>query len=347
MFDHWQRDISVAGSVLRRQPFSVLIQVTNRCNMRCDFCTFWSSGVRPDKEMTLDDFERLENELAGLGRFMISIEGGEPFVRPDILDIVGVLSRRHVTVLYTNGWYLDPEKARALFANGLSQVGVSIDFPDPARHDAKRGMAGAYQRAWRAVDWLRDAAPRGGRQVQVMTVYMEENRSDLEALLALSAARGVGHAITLLATKGTRRAPGGEWPSGPVSEELLALWKRYPHFRVFRDYLAFMDRFLQARDMPQCRAGVQSFNIDHLGNVAPCIEKIGQPVGNVRREPLRELHARLARAEGVSTCQECWTFCRGTSQLLGQGGSARSWRDLTVRMRASSALSGALLARLP
>jgi MoaA/NifB/PqqE/SkfB family radical SAM enzyme len=277
---------------------------------------------------------------------MISIEGGEPFVRPDILDIVRVLSRRHVTVLYTNGWYLDPDKARALFASGLSHVGVSIDFPDAARHDAKRGIAGAYERTWRAIDWLRDAAPRGGAQVQVMTVYMEENRRDFEALLRLSAARGVGHAMTLLATQGTRRAPGGQWPSEPVSRELLRLWKQYPHFRVFRDYLALMDAFLQDGDMPQCRAGVQSFNIDHLGNVAPCIEKIGQPVGNVKRESLAKIHSRLARAEGVSTCQECWTFCRGTSQLLGQGGSARSWRDLSLRMRAGSGVPGKLLARL-
>lgn len=328
-----RRDLALAASIARKQPFSVLLQVTNRCNMRCDFCTFWSNGAHPRDELTLTDYERIEHELTTLGRFMISIEGGEPFNRPDILDIVEILSRRHVTVLYTNGWYIDEHKARMLFENGLAQIGVSIDFPDAARHDAKRGLASTYERAWRAVDLLRDAAPAGGRQVHVMTVYMEENRRDLEALLQLSRDRGVGHYMTLLATKGTRRAEGGSPPTVPVADHLLDLWTRYPHFRVMRDYLSLMDEFLAGGDMPTCRAGQQSFNIDHLGNVAPCIEKIGRPAGNVRDEPLADIVRRLARDPSVTGCQDCWTLCRGMGQLLGNRGTPRAWLDFSTRLR--------------
>ena len=329
--------MALAAGILRRRPFSVLIQVSNRCNMRCSFCQFWSNGVRPELELTMEDFERLEESLTGLGRFVISIEGGEPFVRPDILQIVEILSRRHATVLYTNGWYITEEKAEALFAAGVTQVGVSIDFPDAVRHDAKRGLDGGWAQAWRAVDRLRAAAPHAGRQVHVMTVYMEENRRELEAMLAQSAERGVGHYITLLATQGTRRAPeGGDWPVEPVSEELARLWEAWPHFRVFRDYLTLMDAFLGVGgQMPECRAGHQSFNIDHLGNVAACIEKIGQPVGNIRETPLAELVERLKAAEQSRGCQECWTLCRGMSQMLGDGGSWRAWRDFTTRLRAN------------
>lgn len=329
-----RRDLGLAATIARKQPFNVLIQVTNRCNMRCDFCTFWSNGAHPREELTLDDYRRLADELAGLGHFMISIEGGEPFNRPDILDIVKILSRDHVTILYTNGWYIDEHKAETLFANGLTQVGVSIDFPDAARHDHKRGLKGTYERAWKAIDMLREAAPHGGRQVHVMTVYMEENRRDLERLLQLSGQRGVGHYMTLLATKGTRRAPGGAWPRVGVSDHLLDLWHRYPHFRVLRDYLALMDDFLQEGDMPTCHAGEQSFNIDHLGNVSPCIEKIAEPAGNVRNEPLARIVARLRENQSVASCQECWTLCRSMGQLLGERGRPRSWLDFATRLRA-------------
>lgn len=332
------RDASLLAGIARRRPFNVLIQVTNRCNMRCSFCTFWSNGAHPRDELTVADYERLEGELGAIGRFMISIEGGEPLVRPDIVDIARVLSRRHATVLYTNGWHVDRAMARALFAAGVAQVGVSIDFPDPARHDAKRGLDGAWERAWQAVERLRDAAPHGSRQVHVMTVYMEENRRDLEPLLCQSAARDVGHCLTLLATSGTRRAPGGAWPETRVSDHLLDLWRRYPHFRVMRDYLALMDDFLAGDAMPTCHAGEQSFNIDHLGNVAPCIEKIGEPVGNVRQTPLADLLTRMAApntptAARVAGCQDCWTLCRGVGQLLGQGGRARALIDLATRSR--------------
>ncbi len=329
----WGRDLGFATTILRRRPFHLLLQVTNRCNMKCDFCDFWPNGVAPREELSLDDFRRLEEELAAMGRFLISVEGGEPFVRPDLLEIVRILSVRHVTALYTNGWYVDEEKAQRLFGAGLANVGVSIDYPDAARHDRRRVLPGATARAWRAVDLFREAAPHGGKQVHVMTVLMEDNWREFEALLRQSEGRGVGHCITLLSTKGFRRAPGASMPSGELSAHLLDLWERYPHFRVFRDYLEPMDRFLGGGELPTCRAGMQSFNIDHVGNVAPCIEKIDRPLGNIRNEPLAEIKKRMARLEEVKRCQDCWTLCRGWNQVMGAGGRASGWKDLLTRMR--------------
>jgi len=86
--------------------------------------------------------------------------------------------------------------------------------------------------------------------------------------------------------------------------------------------------------MPTCRAGIQSFNIDHVGNVSACIERIDRIAGNLRREPLAAIHARLAAdREEVSKCQQCWTACRGFGQLMGEGGTFRGWYDLATRMR--------------
>src|SRR5262249_52998862 len=115
---------------------------------------------------------------------------------------------------------------------------------------------------------------------------------------------------------------------------LTELWSQYPHVRFFRDYFARMDAFLSGGSMPTCNAGVQGFNIDHVGNVSPCIERIDESVGNVRTEHLAALHARLAtKRDEISRCQQCWTACRGINQALGGGGSARAWFDLGVRMR--------------
>lgn len=322
-------------TILRHRPFSVLIQVTNRCNMRCAFCNFWSNAASPHDELSLADFASLEAQLSQLGRFLVSIEGGEPMLRPDLAEIVKIFSRRHLTVLYTNGWFVTAENAHRLFQNGLTQAGVSIDFDEATRHDAIRGAAGASQRAWQAVNWLRDAAPYGGRQVHVMTVYMEENQDELELLLQQSARLGVGHAITLLSSQGSRRSGSGAWPQPGVTDKMLRLWQKYPHFWVFREYLELMDSFLRqdAKQIPVCTAGRQNCNIDHLGNVAPCIEKIGSPVGNIRRESLADIYRRLRQHEEIAHCQNCWTLCRATFQLMGNGGRLKSWLDLTGRMR--------------
>ncbi len=331
-----KRDLGFAATLLRRRPFQCFLQVTNRCNMRCGFCDFWPNGAHPSEELTVAEYRRLADEMAGLGTFLVSLEGGEPFVRPDVIDIVRAFSARHLAVLYTNGWFIDEKAARDLFAAGLAQVGVSIDYPDAERHDRNRGLVGTTERAWRAVDLLREAAPHGGRQVHVMTVLMRDNADELEALLRQSAEHGVGHCLTLLSVNGYRREKaGGEWPAPGVSARLLDLWRRYPHLRVFRDYLERMDPFLSGGAMPRCRAGLQSFNIDHVGNVSPCIEKIDQAAGNVRRESLSAIHRRLLAADAGKGCQQCWTVCRGFNQTLGAGGSLRGWIDLGARMRSN------------
>src|SRR5262249_29853946 len=161
------------------------------------------------------------------------------------------------------------DKARALFDAGLVHANVSIDYADAARHDKKRGLAGATARAWEAVELLREAAPRGGKQVHVMTVLMEDNRRELEQLFQQSAARGVGHQVTLISISGFRRGGRRALPQAPapdamppreVSAEVVALWERYPHVRYFKDYFARMDAFLGGGPMPTCRAGVQGFN---------------------------------------------------------------------------------------
>ncbi len=338
------RDLRFASGILLRRPFQVLIQVTNRCNMKCSFCDFWPHPAPRHAELTVAEYARVAAELSAIGCFLCSIEGGEPLGRPDIVEIVRAFSAAHVSTLFTNGWHVTAEKARALFAAGLVHACVSIDYATAARHDRKRGMPGATERAWRAVELLRQAAPHGGKQVHVMTVVMKDNQDELESLFEKSAAAGVGHQITLLSTSGYRRGHGGSAPSddrGVLDElpdpglgaKLLTLWERHPHARFFRDYAQGIDDFVGKGALPACSAGEQSFNIDHLGNVSPCIEKIDRPVGNVRESSLLELLARLRAAKASAGCQDCFTACRGFVQALGRGGTWRSFKDMSARMR--------------
>ena len=329
-----RRQLSYAIGVIRHRPFQVLLQVTNRCNMTCPFCGFWENGAAPGRELSLGEFRSFEKQLSEAGCFLVSIEGGEPLLRDDLPGIVGIFARRHIPLLYTNGWHVDHEKANALFAAGLAQAGVSIDFPDPARHDAMRGRPETFERAWGAVERLRDAAPHGGKQVHVMTVLMEENRRDLEALLSMSAERGVGHSFTLLSAAGERRGGGETAPRPPFSAALMRLWARFPHLRVFRENLEGVDRFLQGNALPPCRMGRQGFNVDHIGNVSRCIETIGQPFGSIRNEPLDSILGRMATHSATTECQRCWTACRGYSQALGDR-NLGSYLDLARRMRSA------------
>ncbi len=331
-----RKDLSFAATIARSAPLQCLVQITNRCNMQCSFCDFWPNVAPRSEELTVSDYTRVSGELAGLGTAVISIEGGEPLLRKDLVGIVGAFGKHHIPMLFTNGWHVTEDMARALWDAGLVHAGVSIDYPDSERHDRKRGLQGATERAWRAVETFRRTAPNGGKQVFVMTVLMESNWQDMEALLRKSEAAGVGHQTTLLSTGGFRRGKEGpdSLPPPEAGPSMVKLWERYRHLRYFHDYFATMEPFLRGGPMPTCEAGVQSFNIDHVGNVSPCIEKIDSVVGNVKKEPLGVLHRRLVDAASeLSGCQDCWTACRGLAQALGRRGSVSTLRDLATRMR--------------
>jgi MoaA/NifB/PqqE/SkfB family radical SAM enzyme len=332
----WKKDLSFTAGILGKKPFQALIQITNKCNMRCSFCDFWPNVAPRSEELTVDDYRRLSRELAEIGTFLISVEGGEPLVRPDLVPIIEALSEHHITALFTNGWLLTRELSRSLFSAGLVHANVSIDYPDAARHDEKRGLKGAFDRAWRAVDHFRAEAPRGGKQVHVMSVIMEDNWRDLPALFEQSAARAVGHQLTLLSVNGYRR--GGDGPDRlppPEAARSLVEWhKKYTHVRVFREYLSTAGEWLSSGAMPTCTAGVQSFNVDHVGAVSACIERIDEPVGSIKNASARDLLSVLAgRQSERASCQQCWTACRGFAQILGDGASASALIEMTARMR--------------
>jgi MoaA/NifB/PqqE/SkfB family radical SAM enzyme len=330
-----RRQLGFAASVALGRPFDVCVQVTNRCTMQCDFCGFWSLGGDPRSELTLRDYLRVSDELAELGSFLVSLEGGEPTLREDFPEIVAAFSRHHLPVVYTNGWTMDDALASALFGAGLTQAGVSIDYPDAERHDARRHAPGAFERAWAAVRALRDAAPRAGAQVHVMTVLMRDNQRDLEPLLELSARERVGHQVTLVSPG--RAIDDGRrplLPEPPLSARLLGLRRRHRHLATFREYLARVDDFLTGAPMPPCRVGGQMFNIGAAGDVTPCNERLSWVAGNVGAGPIGPIHARLRemRDAEVAGCRGCWQLCRGFSHVLGGGGSLAGWIDLSTRM---------------
>ena len=319
----------IEGFLLRR-PIHCVVQVSNRCNLTCGFCSFWERPAAPRDEMTVADFEVISSKLAEAGSMVVSLEGGEPLLRPDMANIVRAFARHHHPILFTNGWRVTPPLARALWDAGLVSVGVSIDYPDAVRHDAHRGQAGTFDAALRALDVLRDTAPRGRNQVMVMTVVMDDNAGDdtLERLFRLSDAKGVNHQVTLISTGGRGRSVDAQgMPPADVGERLLAWKRRYPHFVALSGYLEGVGRFLRGDVRSPCWAGERFLNVDHLGEVAPCIEKLHLSAGNLRREPWSVIAARLGGFEEPKRCTSCYTSCRGFVEEMSGLPRPRSYAE--------------------
>jgi hypothetical protein len=126
----------------RQETCTGLLEVTQRCNLQCDFCFASSHGSPPDPD--LDAIEGWYRSLlrAG-GPYNVQLSGGEPTLRDDLPDIVALgrdLGFDFIQV-NTNGrrFAHDPDYVAALKAAGLASVFLQFDGTDDAIHESLRG----------------------------------------------------------------------------------------------------------------------------------------------------------------------------------------------------------------
>ena len=74
------------GRPLNAGPYMAELDITYRCNCRCQMCQRWQDP-RSD-ELRADEYETLAAELRDLGSHQISIAGGEPLMRDDVFEII-------------------------------------------------------------------------------------------------------------------------------------------------------------------------------------------------------------------------------------------------------------------
>ena len=298
---------------LGRHPVWCAWQVTYRCNFRCRICSYWREPHSPDEELTVRDFARGARNLARTGSMLINLAGGEPMLRPDLADVVAAIGRWHFPFLTTNGWHVPARRARELWQAGLWGVSISIDYAQAARHDAQRGIEGAFAEAVRAVEVFRDTRTAPHQRVNVMAVLTADNQDDLEGVVALAARLGANFMVQPYGVMKT--GDESHRPRTPVSARLLDLHRRY---RGFLSNPYFLARFDAALDggVAGCRAGRATFNIDQKGLVAKCVEDRGRPVGSVVETPMPVLLKRLADRWRANRCRACWYNCRGEVEAL-------------------------------
>lgn len=130
------------------------------CNLACPFCL---EGSRPGDgrldRISLEDAKPFIDEAVALGVERFSFTGGEPFIVREFVDILRHASSFRPCLVLTNG--TDPVLRRLAQIETLRTQAhpvsfrISIDYPDPGRHDAGRG-AGSFDKAFTALAALHE-----------------------------------------------------------------------------------------------------------------------------------------------------------------------------------------------
>lgn len=163
----------------------VVWNVTARCNLTCTHCYAAATGA-PD-ELTTSEAKVVIDDLAAFGCPVLLFSGGEPLVRPDIMELAHYAVGKGLRVVFsTNGTLIDHAKAEEIKAIGASYAGISIDGMEEV-HDRFRNSKGAFRRSIEGIRACRAAGVKVGLRV-TMT---KDNIGEIPAIFDLMEAEQV------------------------------------------------------------------------------------------------------------------------------------------------------------
>jgi radical SAM protein with 4Fe4S-binding SPASM domain len=182
-------------------PTELTLDITYICNLKCEMCPQAidfekkpSSNLlkqyKSNKEMTTDQILKLMDDAAAFGVKSVTITGGEPFLRKDMLPIIErIKSRGMECQLLTNGMLINADTAARLVELGVEKITISVDGPADI-HNKIRKHASSFERLIETVQMLQAEKKRQGKQLPYLAFSNTISGSNAGRLAELMDAAG-------------------------------------------------------------------------------------------------------------------------------------------------------------
>ena len=150
-------DVSASIPAERMPGYRLWIYTNFHCNLACAYCCAESSPRAQPRAIEVGMISKLVEQAAALGTKEIYLTGGEPFLHPDLAQIVTSCVSVAPTVLLTNGMLFGGARRAVLDSMPRTDfvLQISVDSPTPEVHDAQRGP-GSWAKAIAGVRVARD-----------------------------------------------------------------------------------------------------------------------------------------------------------------------------------------------
>ncbi|HQU46071.1 MAG: radical SAM protein [Planctomycetia bacterium 21-64-5] len=312
-------------------PF-LYISVVNSCNLRCQGC--WVDVAAPQQTLDLAAMNRLIGQAKAAGNSFFGILGGEPFMHPQLLEILAAHTDCYFQV-FTNGHLITDEVAKELRRLGNVTPLVSVEGSEIVS-DERRGRLGVLSKTMAGLhNCLANKLLTG-----VCTSLCQTNIDDLlnEAWVDRLISMGVMYCWFHVYR-----------PVGPEANPQLALTpeqqRRARQFVVdmrAKKPIGIIDAYYDHRGQALCPAATGiSHHINPWGDIEPCpiVQFAKESVHDER--PLRETFRESAflhdfRELAASATRGCIVLER--PDLLQQLVVKHSARDTTARQQAAAEL---------
>jgi SynChlorMet cassette radical SAM/SPASM protein ScmE len=165
-----------------KTPKSVDMEITNRCNLRCTYCSHFTSAGDVGLDLPTAEWLAFFEELGRCAVMNLTLCGGEPFVRDDLKEIIeGIVRNRMRFKILSNGTLITDEMAAFLASTRRCDgIQVSIDGSVPITHDSCRGR-GTFRKAMNGIKNLQ----KYKLPVTVRVTIHRSNVHDLENVARL------------------------------------------------------------------------------------------------------------------------------------------------------------------
>ncbi|HEX5718392.1 MAG TPA: radical SAM protein [Thermoanaerobaculia bacterium] len=262
--------------------FSVLVELTYRCNLDCFFC-YNDLGLRGEP-LSTEQYLRFFEDLADLQVLNLTLSGGEPLAHPDFLKL-GARARElgFVVRVKSNGHALRGEMARRVRDEvDPFLIEVSLHGATAATHDLQTRVPGSFERLLANLREVLDL----GMRVKINSTLTRWNEDEAEGMLDLAASLGLPIQIDPEVTPKDDgdREPLSIAPSREGVRRLFDLQMK----RAVSVARGADDGTLPAPVEKHCGAGSAGVAVDPFGNVYPCVQW-RRAVGNLHRQSIGEI----------------------------------------------------------
>ena len=304
-------------------PMSAVITLTYRCNQRCTMCDYPSRTRSDRKEMTTDQIKSLLGEIASLPCGGVSFYGGEPLLRPDLVELIEYANNLGLMIhLNTNGYLMDTKLADKIIRAGVDVITLSLDGSNPETHDHQRGRDGAFDGVVNAIRNILKARTvlKTNTKIAVTATITSHNISEVREIVELARELGTD-CITIFEAQRLETLPNAfdleeRNQLLQVNRTLFDLKDKYPNFiDNSKSYLKIVRKLLLGEDVRlKCFAPYTDLFIGPYGNLFPCDPLLGlnRPSGKYEPGKLREIWYSKdyqEKRDKLSDCGLCNHMC--------------------------------------
>jgi len=162
-------------------PLKLTLQYCNTCNLDCIFC-YGDCGAQTRKELSCEQWKEFISYLVANGFIHVFFEGGEPFSRPEFMEILEFTCPQMLVWVRTNGTLITREIAHRLKQIHVGTVLIDLHGATAATHDYLVGRNGSFEAArLAAVDLVNVGIP-----VFLLCILNRRNVAELQEYLRLA-----------------------------------------------------------------------------------------------------------------------------------------------------------------